>query len=543
MDFGSGASYDARTPAERGKMGSAFDACGHFVGAFADPVAVRTRLRRVAALDAPGERRALWVVDVVALALLYYGSGKLGLVLEFSGPVAAVVWLPAGVGIAYLALRGLPCWPGALLGDLIVNNYSTVAVAGGIGQTLGNVLEVVLGAWLIRRWTRQRPLLESVGGVVRTLAAIAAGTGVSALVGPYSLILANRLAWDDAPNVVRTWWLGDATGALVVVPLALAWFGREAASQLRGRSVAPAVVAVVVASSWLALHRQSPLTYVAFPALVLAAILLGPRGATLAVAIVAAFAVFQTTRYAGPFAYEKITNAVLETQLFIAVAAVSGLLVAALVSERESMLERLEIALADTVRAGYTERRRLERNLHDGAQQRLLALRLHVQALTGLVEGEPARAALVDLQRELTIALAEVRALAHGTFPPILLERGLAGAVADLAERSPLRIASLELPVGRADVPSEAMAYFVTAEALANAVKHSDATCLRIAVTTTDAEIRVEVADDGCGGAQERPGSGLAGLRERVEALGGAFDVVSPPGAGTTVTATVPTGS
>jgi integral membrane sensor domain MASE1 len=92
--------------------------------------------------------RVQYMLELALLAALYYGAAKLGFALNFSGPVAAIVWLPAGVGIAYLYLRGLAFWPGMLIGDLLANDYSTIPIASAVGQTAGNVLEVVLAAWL-----------------------------------------------------------------------------------------------------------------------------------------------------------------------------------------------------------------------------------------------------------------------------------------------------------------------------------------------------------------------------------------------------------
>ena len=102
---------------------------------------------------------------MAVLAALYYGSAKLGFVLHFSGPVAAVVWLPVGVGVGFLALFGFAFWPGALLGDLLANNYMVIPVGGAFGQTVGNVAEVLVAAWLVRRLMRTGPPLNRTAGV------------------------------------------------------------------------------------------------------------------------------------------------------------------------------------------------------------------------------------------------------------------------------------------------------------------------------------------------------------------------------------------
>src|SRR5215213_400832 len=121
--------------------------------------------------------RGRYVAGVAPLGCAYYAAAKVGYELAFSGPVAAIVWLPAGVAIAVLSLGGLRFWPGVLIGDLLANSYSTLPIGSGLGQTLGNMLEVLVAAMLIRRILARASPLDSLGGLGRLLAAIAAGTG------------------------------------------------------------------------------------------------------------------------------------------------------------------------------------------------------------------------------------------------------------------------------------------------------------------------------------------------------------------------------
>src|SRR5947209_4385351 len=162
-----------------------------------------------------------YVFGVALLVALYYGTAQIGYAFEFAGPVAAVVWLPVGVGIAFLYIGGLRFWPGVLAGDLLVNNYSALPVGSALGQTCGNLLEVVVAASLIRRLSRGSPL-ESIGGLGSLVGSIAAGTAPSSPIGSLSLRLGDVVTSGAAPNVWRTWWLGYACGALIVLPLALA---------------------------------------------------------------------------------------------------------------------------------------------------------------------------------------------------------------------------------------------------------------------------------------------------------------------------------
>src|SRR3954452_19167992 len=164
------------------------------------------------------ERRLM--TGVVVLAGAYYAAAKLGEALEFSGPVAAIVWLPAGVAIAVLSLGGLRFWPGVLVGDLLANSYSVVPLGSALGQTFGNMVEVLVAALVIRRLLVRGSPLDSLGGIARLLGAIAAGTAISAIVGPLSLRAGDVVSASELPDVARIWWLGDA-GALIVIPLAL----------------------------------------------------------------------------------------------------------------------------------------------------------------------------------------------------------------------------------------------------------------------------------------------------------------------------------
>jgi signal transduction histidine kinase len=488
-------------------------------------------------------RRARLAVGIVALAVLYRGVAEIGYTLQFAGPVAAIVWLPVGAGIAFLYLGGLAFWPGVLIGDLLANDYQALPLGSAVGQTCGNVLEVLVATLLLRRLVPGRAPLSRVDGVGRMLVAIAAATVVSATVGCVSLLAGGVIESGEVPDVWRTWWLGDASGALIVVPLALAW--ATGSPRRRGRAAEMGLLLVAIgALSYLALSSREPYTYLVFPALLWAALRFGPRGATAAVAIAAGFAIWETTRRAGPFALESITGSVLATQLFIAVSAISTLCVAAVVSEREAFARRLAASRARLVEAAADERRRIERDLHDGAQQRLTALAVRLNLGAERARDDPASAVgrLQAAEIEVAAAIDELRELAHGIHPSVVTDHGLARALRLVAAGSVLPVRLLELPVDRIDATAEVTAYFVIAESVTNARKHSGATSVDVRAVVTDGVLRVEIADDGAGGASEGAGSGIQGLRDRVEAVGGSFTVSSPPGGGTRIVARLPAG-
>jgi signal transduction histidine kinase len=213
--------------------------------------------------------------------------------------------------------------------------------------------------------------------------------------------------------------------------------------------------------------------------------------------------------------------------------------------ERRRGEAELARARARVVQAADAERRRIGRDLHDGTQQRLVALSQFLEVARRRVEGgDPEEAArLLALAREQVMeAGTELRDLARGLHP-VALERGLEPALGSLAMQSPLRLDVEALPDERLPEVVEATVWFLVSEALANALKHAGADAVRVAVATRDGAAEVTVADDGAGGADPRAGTGLLGLCARVEALGGELRVDSPPGAGTRLHARLPLGS
>ena len=212
--------------------------------------------------------------------------------------------------------------------------------------------------------------------------------------------------------------------------------------------------------------------------------------------------------------------------------------------ELRATLDEVRASRARIVEAADAERRRVERDLHDGAQQRLVTLAMSLQlARLSVPEGRESELGpmLEAAAAELKEALAELRDLAHGIHPAMLAERGLTAALESLAVRAPLPVV-VTGPARRLPETVEVAAYYLAAECLTNAIKHSGASAVAIGVTA-DPEthtVTVEVSDDGIGGAEMRNGSGLRGLEDRAAAQCGTLAVTSPPGGGTTVRAVLP---
>ncbi len=212
-------------------------------------------------------------------------------------------------------------------------------------------------------------------------------------------------------------------------------------------------------------------------------------------------------------------------------------------AEVKAQLEEVRASRARIVEAADAERRRVERNLHDGAQQRLVNVSLSLRLAQDRLEhgSDPAAStAIQEATGELRTALVELRELARGIHPGILTEEGLDAALESLAERSPVPTTIETDSIGRLPAPAEATAYFVVSEALVNVAKHARATRATVGLTAADGMLLVEVGDDGIGGADPSRGTGLRGLADRVAAADGRLVVESPPGRGTRVVAEIP---
>jgi signal transduction histidine kinase len=232
-----------------------------------------------------------------------------------------------------------------------------------------------------------------------------------------------------------------------------------------------------------------------------------------------------------------------ERELLDAVSAAAGIALenGRLQAELQAGLEELKGSRGRVIEAGQKERKRLERNLHDGAQQRLVALSLDLSLLGNRLQGDAeAERRIEAARREISVSLSELRDVARGLHPAVLSGHGLLVALESLVASAavPVRL-TVELEE-RLDEPLEVAAYYVVSESLANVGKHARATSATVGVARIDGQIVVEIVDDGIGGADSESGSGLRGLADRVEALGGRLRVWTPLGGGTRVRAEMP---
>jgi signal transduction histidine kinase len=300
---------------------------------------------RLVALSASRRGRVVRYAGAVAVvALTYYLAGRLGLELAYLDGAVAALWPPAGLGLAVLFLYGIRLWPGIVIGDLLLADFST-PLGTVLGQTVGNTVALVCAALLFRRLVDGRGDLKRTLDVLALVVCALVAALVSAAFGPTSLRLGEVIPAGEFGRVFRTWTLGDASGVLVVAPAVLTW----AAMGLRGirrRDVLEGLACLVVLAVLAELAPQRDVPYIVFPVLLWAALRLGPRGASTAIVVVCSITVWNTGHETGPFVRDSITDSLLATQVFIATAALTSLLLAAVTAERTGAARALAVSEA-----------------------------------------------------------------------------------------------------------------------------------------------------------------------------------------------------
>ena len=508
-----------------------------------------------AAVPALQHRAAKYVLGVVALAAAYVVAAKIGQTLRYTASVSAI-WPPAGVGIAALYLWGMRWWPGVFLGEIVVNVelLGTLPAGSLVGQQAGNMAEILIGAMLLRQLCGPRAALDRVDQVAAVFAVAAMAAAISATVGTTSMLAGGVIESREALTFWRTWALGDSSGALVVIAAALAWSHSPGAAWRRLRTWNGALmVSAVVVLGVVSVTIEDPVTYAVFPALIWAAFRFGPPGATLAVAITAALAIGLTASDVGPFSKQPIDHRTIGTQLYIAVAALTTLILAAVVAERARSAAALTAAKLREGERALEERRRIARDLHDSVSQALFSTVLHTrraQRALGEADGRGATA----LRRSLD-AIGEVTREAQNEMRSLIaqlgrdpLDGGLAPALArlaaDVSERDGVDV-RLSAPEGPLRLPESVQAhlFYIAREAVANTVKHAGTDAVDVRVETQQRDVVLEVVDHGRGfdAAITPPGHfGLDSMRSRAIEIDGRLTIDSAPGDGTVVRVIVP---
>ena len=496
------------------------------------------------------------VPEVAGVALLggaYFGAAMLGQTLRYTAAVSAV-WPPVGLGIAVLYEFGLRWWPGIFLGELLVNGKLLLEAAhppvgSVIGQQAGNMAEVIVGAWLLRRLIGPRAALDKVSQVSGMLLAVGAATAISATVGTLSMFAGDVIEPSEIPTFWRTWLLGDTAGALIVLPLILTWAAhpRRACQRMRTLEGA-ALIALVVILASLAVLSSAPLTYLTFPALIWAAFRFGPPGVTLCTAITAAITIGVTADRVGAFYKQPIDNRTLSTQLYILVAALTSLFLSAVVCERKRSVEQLAEAKRRENERGMEERRRIARELHDSVSQALFSSVLHARAAQKTLDEEGGERS--ERLRQTLRTIDELSKRAQSEMRRFIFEWGPEGIGDGLVPALKRHVSSLEPDASvrfRVEGPSEPLPlprvtetqlFGIGREALANVLRHARAETASVRIDVRPASVVLEVADDGCGFETAAPRAGHFGLdsmRSRADEIGAELHIISAPGRGTVV--------
>jgi signal transduction histidine kinase len=490
---------------------------------------------------------------VALLGCAYFGAAMLGQSLRYTASVSAI-WPPVGLGIAALYLFGLRWWPGIFVGELLVNTHLLLEAAhppaGSVfGQWSGNMAEVIVGAWLLRRLIGPRAALDSAAQVSGMLLAVGSATMISATVGTISMFAGDVIEHSQIPTFWRTWVLGDTAGALIVLPLILTW-GADPRRAWRRMWTPEGVllVALVGLLGSVTVLSDAPLTYLTFPALIWAAFRFGPPGVTLCTAVVAAITIGVTADQVGAFYKQPIDNRTLSTQLYILVAALTSLFLSAVVAERRRSMEQLADAKRRENERAIEERRRIARELHDSVSQALFSSVLHTRAAqNSLDNGGDERS---EGLRQTLRTIDELTKRAQSEMRRFIFEWGPEGIGDGLVPALARHVASIPddaAVIVRVDGPSEALPltrstetqlFGVGREALANIVKHAHAQTASVRVETTPSTVILEVVDDGCGfdpDATHAGHFGLESMRSRADDLGADLHIISAPGRGTVV--------
>jgi PAS domain S-box-containing protein len=315
------------------------------------------QLAKPRAEEPPVRTLVYWFSSILMLAGTYFVAAKLGLALAFSAEQVSMVWPPTGIALAAILLFGYRLWPGIALGAFLANVTANEPLATACGIAAGNTLEALVGAWLLRCIVGFEPSAERLQDVLG-LIILAAGLSpvISATIGVTSLCLGGvhlraaqrTIEWSDFGSLWWVWWLGDAMGALVVAPVLLTWVSARGPLPRRRLAEALALLAglvvtcLTVFTGWItASLRDHSVAYIIFPFVIWAALRFGQRGATMVTLVASSLAIWGTWHGFGPFATEVVQERMLLLQLFMAVVAITALLLGAVVTERRRNERRL----------------------------------------------------------------------------------------------------------------------------------------------------------------------------------------------------------
>jgi len=301
---------------------------------------------------------------VAVLAVVYFGTAKLGLRFALVHPSATPLWAPTGITLAAFLIFGFRVWPGAFLGAFLANLTTAGSVLTSIGIATGNTLEGVAGCYLVMRFARGQQVFERAQDVFKFAMV---STAISATIGVTTLSLGGFADWTQCGSIWRTWWLGDGVGAVLVTPLILLWRENPRLNWTREQIVELALLflglfltaSIVFGGRFHSEVKNYPLEYLCIPFLIWAAFRFGRRKAATATCVLAAIAIWGTLQGYGPFSREALNTSLLLVQSFVGIVAVMSLVLAAEVSERKRADERVQQLVATDPLTGLANYRQL----------------------------------------------------------------------------------------------------------------------------------------------------------------------------------------
>lgn len=527
------------------------------------------RLAVFANLSSQGlaRRGAAWA----ALAVVYVCVAKLGLLMDAVSGFATLVWPATGIAFVALSRFGPGLWPGVAIGALVVNLWTGAPLLVACGIAVGNTLEPLLGAWAVRRFSGMHDIPKRLSHVVAlvTLAAIAS-TLVSAAVGTLSLALGGVVAPAKIAETARAWWLGDATGDLVVAPLLLAWSFDLGSLKRRVRrpwivvegfvlGAALAGASLLIFGTRFANEHAFTQVYMLFPLLIWASIRFGLRGSTAATCAVSVIAIWSTARGYGPFVHDRLATGLLFLQVFMAIVSITTLVLSVTIAERNHAVTARDWLLAavahdlkNPLQMIGLSTAFLERVLppHDKQSRKLVSNLLGASDRMNMLVRDLLDLAAIEAGRfSLDAARIDARSLAQEV---VASARPLADA----------RSQSLLTTIGPNEVPvscDRRRIMQVLINLVDNAIKFSpEGSSITVSVGSDASGVRFAVADAGPGIAhsdarrvfepfwrarnskREGTGLGLSIAKTIVETHGGKIWVESP-GSGSTFAFSLPT--
>ncbi len=297
----------------------------------------------------------IYVLRIAALALVYHLAARLGLQMAYVQINTSPVWPPTGIALAALLTFGYSLWPGISLGVLVGSMLTGAPFTVAAGMALGNTLEALIGAYILKRFIGFHNAMDRIQDVVGLALSSLLSTSVGASLGSLTLLLTGRIAWQSVAGIWSTWWIGDLLGALVVAPMLLVWTTLPPFTSKRHAYVEGGILsALLVAVTWYVFGSRASagvfhqaMIYVIFPFVIWAALRLGQRGAATAVFVVSAIAIWGTSQGMGPFSLESKNDSLVLLQTFMGVVSCTSLVLAAAITERRKAADALRQRVED----------------------------------------------------------------------------------------------------------------------------------------------------------------------------------------------------